>query len=57
MVPVVNLYICSSSILSNGDHYEGDWVAGNRHGQGILRCTDGTIYDVSLHTVDWKFSR
>ena len=57
MVPVANLCICSSSILSNGDHYEGDWVAGNRHGQGILRCTDGTIYDVSLYTVDWKFSR
>ena len=30
----------------NGDRYDGDWVNGMRHGQGMLRCRDGTIYDV-----------
>ena len=34
---------------SNGDHYDGDWVAGKRHGQGLLRCANGTIYDVCVH--------
>ena len=33
-------------LLSNGDQYDGDWVAGVRHGHGLLRCVAGTIYDV-----------
>ena len=37
-----------SQVYSNGDQYKGDWVEGRRHGQGILRCTDGTVYDVSF---------
>ena len=35
-------------MFRNGDHYEGDWVAGKRHGHGMLRCIDGTLYDVSI---------
>ena len=31
----------------NKDHYVGDWVQDRRQGSGELRCTDGTIYDVS----------
>ena len=36
------------SAYSNGDSYEGDWVNGLRHGHGLLRCTDGTVYEVSI---------
>ena len=36
---------------SNGDQYEGDWVAGNRHGSGMLRCADGTLYDVRILSI------
>ena len=32
---------------SNGDQYDGDWVMGKRHGHGLLRTAQGTIYDVS----------
>lgn len=35
--------------FSNGDQYEGDWVMNKRHGHGMLRCADGTMYDVSVH--------
>ena len=38
-----------SSPSSNGDHYDGDWVSGKRHGHGMLRCANGTIYDVSAY--------
>ena len=34
---------------SNGDQYDGDWVMGKRHGHGLLRTAQGTIYDVSWH--------
>ena len=37
-----------SQVYGNGDQYKGDWVEGQRHGQGVLRCTDGTVYDVSF---------
>ena len=35
------------TLHSNGDQYDGDWVMGKRHGQGMLRTAQGTIYDVS----------
>ena len=35
-----------SQVYASGDQYKGDWVAGRRHGQGVLRCSDGTVYDV-----------
>lgn len=31
---------------SNGDQYEGDWIMDRRHGHGLLRCANGTMYDV-----------
>ena len=37
------------SPTSNGDQYDGDWVSGKRHGHGMLRAADGTIYDVSVY--------
>ena len=52
-------FVCmffSAHLLSNGDQYEGDWVAGNRHGQGILRCIDSTVYDVSTTYLDSSLS-
>ncbi|CAC5419856.1 unnamed protein product [Mytilus coruscus] len=30
---------------SNGDRYEGYWVADKRHGPGVLHCADGSIFD------------
>ena len=41
---VYAMYVCT---FSNGDQYDGDWVMGKRHGHGMLRTTQGTIYDVS----------
>ena len=31
----------------NGDEYEGDWVRDQRQGHGVLRCADGSTYEVS----------
>ena len=41
--------ICISYLFctcSNGDQYDGEWVLDKRHGQGLQRYSDGTIYDV-----------
>ena len=35
-------------MYANGDQYRGDWVGGKRHGHGILRCADRTVYDVRI---------
>ena len=41
-----------SQVYGNGDQYKGDWVEGRKHGQGVLRCSDGTVYDVSfIHVI------
>ena len=48
--PNVALFVMTSDcrVCSHGDSYNGDWVAGRRHGHGILHCTDGTHYDVRV---------
>ncbi len=33
-------------MCSNGDQYEGEWVLDKRHGQGLQRYSNGTLYDV-----------
>ena len=47
--PEANTCFCISYPHSNGDQYDGDWVMGKRHGHGLLRTAQGTIYDVSWH--------
>ena len=37
---------------SDGHVYEGDWVNDLRQGHGIMKFVDGTIYGVSLRTVN-----
>ena len=49
---IMNLCIYKNQVFvfpssRNKDHYVGDWVQDRRQGSGELRCTDGTIYDVS----------
>jgi len=40
-------YVILYILYSNGDRYEGYWVADKRHGRGVLHCADGSLYDVS----------
>ena len=28
----------------NGDSYDGDWIAGNKDGQGVFTLKEGDIY-------------
>lgn len=39
-------YLFSSTV-----YYEGGWVDGKRHGQGIFRSEDGSVYNVSSHVL------
>lgn len=36
-------------ITESGDVYEGDFLGGQRHGQGILRMTDGKVIEGQWH--------
>lgn len=38
--------VCVCVRLRNGDSYDGDWVQGQRQGHGVLRCADGSTYEV-----------
>lgn len=45
-------FLCTCVVIyilpmhSNGDQYDGEWVLDKRHGHGLQRYSNGTIYDV-----------
>ena len=31
--------------MTDGSQYDGDWKEGKMHGKGILKCSNGDLYE------------
>ena len=55
--PQINLsifnkhHVTKSSCFSTGTEYEGNYINDKRHGHGIFKMADGSVFEVSLISI------